>query len=96
MVVAKPQEDGLGCRHLSCKATSGLLIKKALRTCSLLACSLLAFVGGTLVEEALAVSGLLFFVSSLFVKAMALVLPHGVNCPLPFLVGAFRAGAIPM
>jgi hypothetical protein len=40
---AKPQEDGLGCRNLSCKssafgheATSSLLVKKALTTCSLL------------------------------------------------------------
>jgi hypothetical protein len=42
-VVAKPQEDGAGCPHLSCKsnvfghqATSSLLVKKALMTCSLL------------------------------------------------------------
>jgi hypothetical protein len=64
---AKPQEDGLGCRHLSCKssvfghkATSSLLVEKVLTMCSLLAGSLLAFVGGTLVKEGLAVSGLLF------------------------------------
>jgi hypothetical protein len=40
---AKPQEDGSGCRHLSCmssafghEATSSLLVKKALTMCSLL------------------------------------------------------------
>ncbi len=67
--------------------------------------SLLAFVGSTLIKEALAVSGLLFFASSLLVKmaltgcrleAMALVLPQGVNCPPPILVGVFRASASPM
>ncbi len=102
-MAAKPQEDGLGCRHLSCKssafghkATSSLLIKKALTTCSLLAGSLLVFLGGTLVKEAMVVSGLLFVVSSLLVKmvlashrleATALILPKGINCPLPILVG---------
>ncbi len=107
---AKSQEDGSGCRHLSCKssafghkATSSLLVDKALTTCSLLAGSLLAFVGGTLVEEALAVSGLLFFASSLLVEmalagrrleATVLNLPKGVD--LPILVGVFREGASPM
>jgi hypothetical protein len=40
---AKPQEDGSGCRHLSCKSsalghevTSSLLVEKELMTCSLL------------------------------------------------------------
>ncbi len=40
---AKPQEDGAGCPHLSCKssafvhqATSSLLVEKVLTTCSLL------------------------------------------------------------
>jgi hypothetical protein len=150
---AKPQKDGLGCRHLSCKssafghkATSSLLIEKALTMCSLLAGSLLAFVGGTLVKEALAVSGLLFVASSLLLEmaltmcsllassllvfvggmlveealavssllfvassllvkialagrrleATALVLPKGVDCPLPILVGLFRKGASPV
>ncbi len=108
---AKPQEDGLGCRHLLCKssafghkATSSLLLKKALTTCSLLADSLLAFIGGTLVEVALAVSGLLFFASSFLVKmalagrrleVVALLLPQFVNSPLPILVGVFHAGASP-
>jgi hypothetical protein len=67
--------------------------------------SLLAFVGSTLIKEALVVSGLLFFASSLLVKmalmgcrleAMALVLSQGVNCPPPILVGAFHASASPM
>jgi hypothetical protein len=66
VLARKPQKDGLGCRHLLCKssmfgykATSSLLVKKALTTCSLLAGSLLAFVGGLLVEESLATIGLL-------------------------------------
>ncbi len=87
------------------KVTSGLLVKKALTTCSLLAGSLLAFVGSTLVEEVLAVSGLLFFASGLLVEmalagrcleAMALIFPQGINCPLPIPVGAFGTGASPM
>jgi hypothetical protein len=109
---AKPQEDDLGRRHPLCesrafghKATSSLFVKKALTTCSLLAGSLLAFVGSTLVKEALAVSSLLLFPSSLLVEmamagwcleAMALILPHGVNCPLPIHVVAFCAGASPI
>jgi hypothetical protein len=65
----------------------------------------LALIGSTLVEEALAVSGLLFFASSLLVEmalagrhleVMALILPHGVNCPLPIPVVAFRTGVSPM
>ncbi len=73
--------------------------------CSLLAGSLLAFVGGTLIKEALAVSGLLFFASSLLIEmalegqhleAMALVLTHGINCPLPIMVGVFCMGVSPM
>ncbi len=60
--------------------------------CSLLAGSLLAFVGGMLIEEALAVNGILFFASSMLVKmalavrhleAMGRVLLQGVDCPLP-------------
>ncbi len=109
---AKPQEDGSGGRHPMCesrafghKATSGLFVEKALTTCSLLVGSLLAFVGSTLVEEALAVSALLLFLSSLLdemvmvgrcLEAMALVLPHGVDCPLPIPVVAFRVGMSPM
>jgi hypothetical protein len=85
------------------KATSSLLVNKALTMCSLLVGSLLAFVGGTLFEEALAMSGLLLFASSLLIdkalagrcclEAVALVLPQFVNCSLPILVGAFHAGA---
>ncbi len=78
----KPQEDGAGCRHLSCKssafghqATSSLLIKKALTMCSLL------------VEKALAGCRL---------EVMALVLPQVIDCPLPIPEGVFRAGASPM
>ncbi len=108
---AKPQEDGLGCRHLSCKsstfshkATSSLLLEKALTMCSLLAGSLLAFVGGTLVKEALAVSGHLFFASSFLVEmalagrrleAVVPVLPQFVNPSRPILVSAFHAGTSP-
>jgi hypothetical protein len=112
VAAAKPQENGLGCRHLSCKSsafghkvTSSLLVEKALMMCSFLAGSLLALVGGTLGKEVLAVSGILFFASSLLVKmalagcrleATVLVRPKGVNCPLPILVGMFREGASPM
>ena len=67
---------------------------------------LLAFVGGSLVKESLEMSCLLLFVSSLLVnmalagrrlelEAVALVLPQGLDRPLPILVGAFRAGASP-
>ena len=68
---------------------------------SLPAGSLLAFVGGTLIEEALAVSSLLFFVSSLLVEmalaghcleAMVLVLPQFVHSLFPVLVGGLLAG----
>jgi hypothetical protein len=124
---AKPKEDGSGYCHLSCKssafghkATSSLLVKKALTACSLLVGSLLVFVGGTLVEELLATIGLLAFVGSTLVEealgmsclllfassllvnmalaghhleVVALILPQGVDRPLPILVGAFRAGA---
>ncbi len=115
---AKPQEDSLGCRHLSCKssafghkAMSSLLAEKALTTCSLLVKKplttdgLLAFVGSTLVKELLATIGLLALTSGFLVKmalagcrleAMALVLPQVLDCPLPILVGMFRAGASPM
>ncbi len=50
-------------------------------------------------------SGFLLFASSLFVdmalvghrlEAMTLVLPQGIDCPLPILVGAFCADANPM
>jgi hypothetical protein len=79
--VAKPEEDGSGCCHLSCKssgfghqATSSLLVEKALTTCSLLVekplttDGLLAFVGGTLVKELLATIGLLALTSGFLVK----------------------------
>ncbi len=84
---------------------SGLLVEKALMMCGLLVGSPLAFVGGTLVEEALAVSGLLFFVSSVLVEmasagrrpeAVAIVLPQGIDCPLPIPIGMFRAGTSPI
>ncbi len=94
------------------KATSGLFVEKALTTCSLFVKkpltmgSLLAFVGGTLIEELLATIGLLALTSSFLVKialagccleAMALVLPHGVDCPLPMLVSTFfHVGRSPM
>ena len=87
-MAAKPEEDGLGCRHLSCKssafsheATSSKLIKKALTTHSLLVKKpltmggLLVFVGSTLVEELLAMIGLLALTSSFLVE-MALVGRH--------------------
>jgi hypothetical protein len=106
---AKPQQDDSGCRHLSCLgsklATSGLFVEDALAThsllafkgssfvkkalsgaSSLLAGSLLAFMGSTLVKKALAGCRL---------EAVALVLPQFVDCLLPILVGAFRAGTSP-
>ncbi len=106
---AKPQEDDLGCHRLSCLgstlATSGLLVEDALAThsllafkgslfvkkalsgaSSLLASGLLAFVGGKLVKKALA---------GCHLEAVALVLPQFVDCPLPILVGTFRASASP-
>jgi hypothetical protein len=105
---AKPQEDSSGCRHLSSKssafgykATSSLLVEKALKTCSLLVKKpsatdgLLAFVGGMLVKESLATIGLLAL-TGCHLEAMALVLPQVLNCPLPILVGVFRAGSSPM
>ncbi len=70
--------------------------------CSLTVGSLLVFICGKLVEEVLAMNGLLLFASSLLVdmalaghclEAMMLVLLQGVDCPLPILVGAFRTGA---
>ena len=73
---------------------SSLLVKKALTTCSLLEGSLLVFVCSMLVKEALAVSSLLFFASSLLVnmvllgchlEAVALVLPQFVDRLLPIL-----------
>jgi hypothetical protein len=106
---AKPQEDGSGCRHLSCLgsalATSGLLIEDALATHSLL-----AFKGSSFVKKALSgvssllAGGLLAFVGDTLVKkalagchleAVALVLPQFVDRPLPILVGAFCAGTSP-
>jgi hypothetical protein len=115
---AKPQEDSLGCRHLTCKssafghkATSSLLVEKALTTCSLLVKKplttdgLLAFVGGTLIKESLAAIGLRALMSGFLIEmalagcrleAMVLVLPQVVDCPLPIPVGVFRAGASPM
>ncbi len=105
---AKPQEDSLGCRHLSSKssafghkATSSLLIEKALKMCSLLVekplmmDGLLAFVDGTLVKESLATIGLLAM-TGCRLEVMALVLPQVVDCLLPIMVGVFRAGASPM
>jgi hypothetical protein len=102
---AKPQKDSLGCRYLSSKssafghkATSSLLVEKALKTCSLLVKKplttdgLLAFVGSTLVKELLATIGLLAL-TGCRLEAMALVLPLVIDCPLPILVGVFRAGA---
>ncbi len=77
----------------------GMLVKE-----SLAMIGLLAFVGGALVKELLAMSCLLLFASSLLVnmalagrrlEAVALVLPHFVDRPLPILVGTFRAGASP-
>ncbi len=118
VAAAKPQEDSLGFCHLSCKssafghkATSSLLVKKALTMCSLLVekplmtDNLLAFVGSTLIKESLAKIGLLALMSGFLIKmalagccleAMALVLPQVINCPLPILVGMFRVGASPM
>ncbi len=81
MAAAKPEEDGSGCRHLLCKsstfgheATSSKLVKKALTTCSLLVKKplmtggLLAFVGSTIVEELLAMIGLLALTSGFLVE----------------------------
>jgi hypothetical protein len=104
---AKPQEDDLGCRCLSCVgsalATSGLLVEDALATHSLL-----AFEGSSFVKKALSgassllAGGLLAFVGGTLVKkalagcrlqAVALVLPQFIDRPLPILVGAFRVGA---
>ncbi len=106
---AKPQEDDLGCRCLSCmgsaSATSGLLVEDALATHSLL-----AFKGSSFVKKALSsassllAGGLLAFMGSTLVKkalvgcrleAVALVLPQFMDRPLPILVGAFREGASP-
>jgi hypothetical protein len=85
---AKPQEDGLGCRHLLCKsstfghkATSSLVVEKAPMRCSLLIKNplttggLLAFVGGTLVKESLATISLQALTSGFLVK-MALTGRH--------------------
>jgi hypothetical protein len=124
-LMAKPQEDDLGSRCLSCMgsalATSGLLVEDVLAThsllvfegsskalssgSSLLAGGLLAFVCGTLVKESLATIGLLALTSGFLIEmalaghrleAMALILPQFVDCPLPILVGALRAGSSPM
>ncbi len=123
----KPQEDDLGCRHLSCVgralATNGLLVEDALATnsllafegilfvkkalsgaSSLLAGGLLAFVGGTFVEESLVTIGLLALTSGFLIEmalvgcrleVMALILPQFIDRPLPILVGVFRTGASP-
>jgi hypothetical protein len=106
---AKPQEDNLGCRHLSCLGsalvTSGLLVEDALATQSLV-----AFKGSLFVKKALSsassllAGGLLAFVGSTLVKkalagcrleAVVLVLPQFVDRPLPILVDVFCAGASP-
>ncbi len=104
-LMAKSQEDDLGCRCLSCVgsvlATSGLLIEDALVTHSLL-----AFKGSLFIKKALSgassllAGGLLAtFVKKVLagcrLEAVVLVLPQFVNRPLPILVGAFRAGASP-
>ncbi len=108
-LTAKPQEDNLGCRHLSCVgsvlATSGHLVEDALAMHSLP-----AFKGSLFIKKALScvssllVGGLLAFVGGTLVKkafvgchleAVALVLAQFVNPPLPILVGAFRTGASP-
>ncbi len=93
------------------KATSGLVVEKVSTTCSLLVekplmtGGLLVFVGGMLFNELLATIGFLALTSGFLVKMalaggrleeMALVLPQSVDCPLPILVGVFRAGASPM
>jgi hypothetical protein len=79
---------------------SASLIKESLATIGLL-----AFVGSTLVKEALAMCCLLLFASSLLInmalagcrlEGVALVLPQGVDRPLPILVGAFCTGASPL
>jgi hypothetical protein len=103
---AKPQEDDLGCRRLSCVgstlATSGLLVEDALATHSLLVLegSSKALSGAS----SLLAGGLLAFVGSTLIKkalagchleAVALMLPLFVDRPLPILVGAFRAGTSP-
>jgi hypothetical protein len=106
---AKPQEDDLGCRHLSCLGstlvTSSLLVEDALATHSLL-----AFKGSLFIKKELSgassllAGGFLAFVGGTLVKkalagcrleAVALVLPQFVNRPLPILVGMFSAGASP-
>jgi hypothetical protein len=88
---AKPQEDSLGCHHLSCKssafghkATSSLLVEKALTTFSLLVKKPLT--SGFLIKMAL---------GSCHLEAMVLVLPQVVDPPLPSPVGIFRKGASP-
>jgi hypothetical protein len=93
--VAKPKEDGCcGC-HLLClggacvekaSATSGLLIKKPLTMGGLL-----AFVGGTLIEEV--TIGLLAVVSSTFVEE-ALV-GHGLMA-IVFVLPQFVHGLFPV
>ncbi len=106
---AKPQEDDLGCRHLSCVgialATSSLLVEDALAMHSLL-----AFEGSSFVKKALSgmssllAGSLLAFVGGTLVKkalagcrleAVVLVLPQFIDRPLPILVGAFCMGASP-
>jgi hypothetical protein len=64
-----------------------LFVKKALSgASSLLADGLLAFMGGMLVKKTLA---------GCHLEAVALVLLQFINCPLPILVGTFRAGVSP-
>ncbi len=102
---AKPQEDDLGCRCLSCMgsglATSSLLVEDALATHSLLAFESSSFVKKALSgASSLLAGGLLAFVGGKLVKkalagcrleAVALVLPQFVDRPLPILVGTFGA-----
>jgi hypothetical protein len=96
---AKPQEDGLGGRPLSCLGSAffgrpsflgNVLVEEALAKSS----SLLAGMSGLLIEELLAVGNFLAGTSGLLgdeALAMALVCPQFVNCPLPNLVGVFCA-----
>jgi hypothetical protein len=106
---AKPQEDDLGCRRLSCVgsalATCSLLIEDALATHSLL-----AFEGSSFIKMALSgtssllAGNLLAFMGGTLVKkalvgcrleAVALMLPQFVDRPLQILVGAFHMGMSP-
>ncbi len=107
--MVKPQEDDLGCCHLSylgsALASSSLLVEDALVTHSLL-----AFEGSLFVKKALSsassllVGSLLAFVGGTLVKkalagccleAVALMFPQFVDRPLPIPVGALHVGVSP-